>query len=172
MFPTLFLLEQPLRSDDTCYYYIVHIPQPRLQISGVLSRLSLYGNRKSAFPSTPRGLVSYAYDPATDELDLINNEDLSHDPSDGKNSRFRTHAFPWRGLTNIIVLVGLILSLLCLSIFYPVLTFYRDEAKNGKIYGQFRVNAAGKFHSMFCFVSITLNSLRVPFDSIFLLCPR
>lgn len=103
------------------------------------------GNRESAFPSTPRGLVPYAYDPAMDELDPIDDEDLLHDPSDGKKSKLRTHAFPWRGLLNVVVLVGLILGLLCLFVFYPVLTFYRDVARNSRVGGNIRINATGTF---------------------------
>lgn len=112
------------------------------------SRESTYmGNRDSTFSAltpraTPRGLVPYAYDPALDDLDPIDDEDLLHDPKEGK-SRLRTHAFPWRGLLNVAVLVGLILGLLCLFVFYPVLTFFRDKGRDAKIDGNIRINATG-----------------------------
>jgi len=46
-----------------------------------------------------------------------------------------SHSFPWRGITNISVLVSLILDLLCSFIYHPVMTFYRDEAMNNAIQG-------------------------------------
>jgi hypothetical protein len=111
---------------------------------------SKYPASDSAFPtSTPRGLVPYAYDPALDELDPIDDEDLLHDPGEGQKSRLRTHAFPWRGLMNVVVLVGLILGLLCLFVFYPVLTFFRDEGRNAKIDGNIRINATGQAPVLF-----------------------
>ena len=110
--------------------------------------------------SSIRGLIPYAYDPSGDENEPMDEEDLLHDPrayaehkaaSSGKSKGGSTipagkrhgHSFPWRGIANVSVLTGLILALLCLFIFYPVLTFYRDEKRNNAIQGNVRVNATG-----------------------------
>ncbi|KAG6886734.1 hypothetical protein C0995_005352 [Termitomyces sp. Mi166 len=99
-------------------------------------------HRDSAFPSTPRGvLVPYEYDPTADELELADEEDMIHDPA---VHGVRKTRFPWRGILNITVLMGLILALLCLFVVYPVLTFYGDEARNCRIDGNIRINATGQ----------------------------
>ncbi|KAG6860572.1 hypothetical protein C0995_009717 [Termitomyces sp. Mi166 len=104
-------------------------------------------HRDSAFPSAPRGvLVPYEYDPAADELEPADEEDMMHDPA---VHGVRKTRFPWRGILNITVLVGLILALLCLFVFYPVLTFYRDEARNSRIDGNIRINATGQAPVLF-----------------------
>jgi len=112
-----------------------------------------------AIPSV-RGLIPYAYDPSGDENEPMDEEDLLHDPrayaaykaeglpkSKGGSTippgKRHSHSFPWRGIANVSVLVSLILGLLCLFIFYPVMTFYRDEARNNAIQGNVRVNGTG-----------------------------
>ncbi|KAG6808804.1 hypothetical protein H0H87_012518, partial [Tephrocybe sp. NHM501043] len=59
-------------------------------------------NRDSAFPTAPRGLVPYEYNPAMDEMEPLDEEDLLHDPESKGHRRTR---FPWRGILNILVLV-------------------------------------------------------------------
>jgi hypothetical protein len=88
-----------------------------------------------------RGLVPYAYDPAIDDKEPPDEEDLLHDP-DGKGKANSTLA--WRGFLNVGVLVVLIAGLLCLFIFYPVLTFIRNNARNLAIDGNIRINATGQ----------------------------
>ncbi|KAG6898818.1 hypothetical protein C0993_003928, partial [Termitomyces sp. T159_Od127] len=95
-------------------------------------------HRESAFPAAARGmLVAYEYDPGPDELEPADEEDLMHDPT--VHGVHKT-GFPWRGILNVAVLVGLVLGLLCLFVFYPVLTFYRNEARNSRIDGNIRIN--------------------------------
>ncbi|KAG6818359.1 hypothetical protein H0H93_005587 [Arthromyces matolae] len=103
-------------------------------------------NRDSAFPTTPRGLVPYEYDPTLDMAGPPDDEDFLHDPA---VKGFRKTRFPWRGLLNVFVLVTLILALLCLFVFYPVLTFYRNEARNARIDGNIRINATGQSPVLF-----------------------
>ncbi|KAF8066469.1 beta-glucan synthesis-associated protein-domain-containing protein [Lyophyllum atratum] len=103
-------------------------------------------NRDSAFPTVPRGLVPYEYDPALDEMEPPDEEDFLHDPEAKGHRKTR---FPWRGLLNVAVLVGLIAALLCLFVFYPVLTFYRNAARNNKIDGNIRINATGQAPVLF-----------------------
>jgi hypothetical protein len=73
----------------------------------------------SAFPA-PRGLVAYARDPALDELDRMDEEDL-YDPS-AKVKQTQCY-FPWRKILNVTVLSALTLGLLFLFVFYPVFCF-------------------------------------------------
>jgi hypothetical protein len=89
-----------------------------------------------------RGLVPYAYDPAIDDQDPPDEEDMLHDP-DGKGV-LNTTFLPWRGFLNVGVLLMLIMGLLCLFIFYPVLTFIRNNARNLAIDGNIRINATGQ----------------------------
>jgi hypothetical protein len=85
--------------------------------------------------------VPYAYDPAVDENEPPDAEDLLHEPgNDLKNGTI----FAWRGFLNVGVLALLILGLLSLFIFYPVLTFFRDNARNLAIGGNIRINATGQ----------------------------
>lgn len=97
--------------------------------------------RYSTFPSVPRGLVPYAYDPAVDEMGPIDDEDLLHDPQ--SDIRLSKKYFPWRGILNVIVLISLTLGLLSLFVFYPVFLFYRDEARHQRIEGNLRINGTG-----------------------------
>ncbi|KAG6916687.1 hypothetical protein DXG01_005812 [Tephrocybe rancida] len=72
-----------------------------------------HSNRNSVFPTAPRGLVPYEYDPAMDELDPIDDEDLLHDP---KSHGIRKTRFLWRGVLNVTALMTLILALLSIHI--------------------------------------------------------
>jgi len=94
-----------------------------------------------------RGLVPYAYDPAIDDQDPPDEEDMLHDP-DGKGILNTTY-LPWRGFLNVGVLLVLILGLLCLFIFYPVLTFIRNNARNLAINGNIRINGSGQAATFF-----------------------
>ncbi|KAJ8496348.1 hypothetical protein ONZ45_g12486 [Pleurotus djamor] len=112
------------------------------------------GDLMSPFASTPRGLVPYAYDPASDELEPPDEEDMLHDPNNktwgtagGRHPMKKS--FPWRGLINVAVLILLILALLCLFIFYPVLDFFRNDARNTAIDGNIRINATGQAPVLF-----------------------
>jgi len=100
----------------------------------------------SKYPSTisgayKDGIIPYSYDPTQDELDAPNDDDLLHDhgPHHPDN-----HAFPWRGILNISVLLFLLLCLLALFISYPVMSFYKNRSKNAQITGNIRVNATGQ----------------------------
>ncbi|KAF8152150.1 hypothetical protein B0H34DRAFT_723747, partial [Crassisporium funariophilum] len=77
-----------------------------------------------------RGLVPYPYDPTFDDSEPMDDEDRLHDPLGKGGFRGERSSFPWRGVLNVGVLVGLILALLCLFVFYPVLSFYRDLKRN------------------------------------------
>ena len=93
--------------------------------------------------STIRGLVPYAYDPALDEMGPPDAEDYLHDPKSKGGFKGDKGEFPWRGILNVAVLLLLVLGLLILFIFYPVLTFYRNAARNNAIDGNIRINATG-----------------------------
>ncbi|KAF7290942.1 hypothetical protein HMN09_01272800 [Mycena chlorophos] len=110
----------------------------------------------SKYPSgfnTMRGLVPYAYDPTTDELDAPDDEDFLHDPSykgKGKNgyhgpSNFkRRNSFPWRGILNLGLLFLVVLALLALFISYPVVSFLKEAPVIALIDGNIRVNGTGQ----------------------------
>jgi hypothetical protein len=97
----------------------------------------------SKYPSglTHGALVAYAYDPAADDKEPPDAEDRLHDPdiSDQKSTLLAL-----RGLMNVGVLVLLITGLLCLFIFYPVLSFIRNNARNLAIDGNIRINGTGQ----------------------------
>ncbi|CAA7270511.1 unnamed protein product [Cyclocybe aegerita] len=114
------------------------------------SMISISSDSKypSGMPSV-RGLVPYAYDPILDENEAPDDEDLLHDPNRKGGMRGDKGAFPWRGIMNVGVIIVLLLALLCLFIFYPVLSFYRDEAKNRAIDGNIRINATGQAPVLF-----------------------
>lgn len=84
--------------------------------------------------------MPYAYDPAIDDKEPPDEEDLLHDP-DGKGKS--SSSWAWRGFLNVGVLVVLISGLLCLFIFYPVLMFFPNNAQNLAIHGNVRINATG-----------------------------
>ena len=95
-------------------------------------------------PSALRGLVPYLYDPFLDSPHLTDDEDRLHDPTIKEDFRAEKRSFPWRGIINMIVLLGLISALLCLFILYPVWTFVRNRARNLNIYGNTRINGTGR----------------------------
>ena len=94
-------------------------------------------------PSALRGLVPYLYDPSLDSSQPIDDEDRLHDPTIKGDFREEKQSFPWRGLTNMAVLLALISALLCLFIFYPVWTFVRDRARNLNIGENININGTG-----------------------------
>lgn len=95
-------------------------------------------------PSALRGLVPYLYDPSLDSSQPIDDEDRLHDPTFNANFRGEKQPFPWRGLTNMTVLILLISALLCLFIFYPVWTFVRNRARDLNIGDNININGTGK----------------------------
>ena len=94
-------------------------------------------------PSALRGLVPYLYDPSLDSSQPIDDEDRLHDPTYKDNLGEGKHSFPWRGITNMGVLLFLLSALLCLFIFYPVWTFIRDRARNINIGENININGTG-----------------------------
>lgn len=90
-----------------------------------------------------RGLVPYAYDPDIDDKEPPDEEDLLHDPDD-KRPEKTSSLFAMRGFMNVGVLLLLILGLLCLFIFYPVLSFIRNNPRNLAIDGNIRINSTGQ----------------------------
>ena len=88
-----------------------------------------------------RGLVPYAYDPAIDDNEPPDAEDVLHDPSDMKSGK---SSLAWRGFLNVGVLLLLILALVILFVFYPVLSYYRNYARNLAIDGNIRINGTGQ----------------------------
>ena len=115
-------------------------------------------------PSALRGLVPYLYDPSLDLSQPIDDEDRLHDPTIKDNFRGEKQSFPWRGLTNMAVLLVLISALLCLFVFYPVWTFVRDRARNLNIGENININGTGQtfFSSMtgcrFLLITLILRS--------------
>ncbi|KAG6855509.1 hypothetical protein H0H87_001844 [Tephrocybe sp. NHM501043] len=103
-------------------------------------------NRDGAFPTFPRIFVPYEYDLAMDELDPLDEEDLMHDPT---AKGYMKTSFSWRGALNVVVLVSLILGLLSLFFLYPVLTFFRNEARNARINGNIHINGTGQAPVLF-----------------------
>jgi beta-glucanase (GH16 family) len=95
-----------------------------------------------------RGLVPYAYDPDIDDKEPPDEEDMLHDPDD-KGGEKTSSWFAMRGFLNVGVLLLLISGLLCLFIFYPVLRFIRDNARNLAIDGNIRINSTGQAPVLF-----------------------
>lgn len=75
-----------------------------------------------------------------DEVDLL------HDPKTLDNGG---RVLGIRAVLNVGVLVMLLLGLLCLFVFYPVLSFYRNNARNLRIDGNIRINATGQAPVLF-----------------------
>lgn len=94
-------------------------------------------------PSALRGLVPYLYDPSLDSSQPIDDEDRLHDPTIKGDFRRGKQSIPWRGLTNMAVLLVLLSALLCLFIFYPVWSFVRDRARNLNIGENININGTG-----------------------------
>jgi beta-glucan synthesis-associated protein KRE6 len=84
--------------------------------------------------------VPYAYDPAVDEQESPDEEDQLHDPADMTNEK-KAGIWGMRGFLNVGVLLLILAALLVLFIFYPVMTFLRDNARNESIDGNIRINA-------------------------------
>ena len=66
-----------------------------------------------------------------------------HDPKSKGGFKGDKGKFLWRGILNVVVLLLLVLGLLILFIFYPVLMFYQNAARNNAIDGNIRINATG-----------------------------
>jgi hypothetical protein len=66
---------------------------------------------------------------------------MLHDPLDMRKVE---GTFVWRGVINIGVLLTLIVGLLCLFVFYPVLSFIHNNACNLAIDGNIRINTTGQ----------------------------
>ncbi|KAL0958585.1 hypothetical protein HGRIS_013926 [Hohenbuehelia grisea] len=151
------LADEPAHSRESTAFSTLSaplVPPPRLRDSVLSSSgdsLMSVSDRDSKYPAdTVRGLVPYAYDPALDELEPIDDEDMLHDPDNRAWSKQNLKkAFPWRGVLNVTVLIGLVAALLCLFIFYPVLTFFRNETRNLAIDGNIRINATGQAPVLF-----------------------
>ena len=122
-------------------------PQFKHRSSSGESAFSLAATSESSSPlSSPsalRGLVPYLYDPSLDSSQPIDDEDRLHDPTFKDTLREGKQSFPWRGLTNMGVLLVLLSALLCLFIFYPVWTFIRDRARNINIGENININGTG-----------------------------
>ncbi|KAJ6515518.1 beta-glucan synthesis-associated [Mycena sanguinolenta] len=125
----------------------------RSSVASLASIASESGDSKypSGMPS-PRGLVAYAYDPASDELDGPDEEDWLHDPSvKGKDGyqvagrKFRHRgSFPWRGVANVGVLIIVTLALLALFISYPVVSAIRGSPADDLAESNILVNKTGQ----------------------------
>jgi hypothetical protein len=101
-------------------------------------------NADSKYPSgfmNQRGIVPYAYDPADDLNEPLDEEDLLHDPSVDKETRT---GFAWRGFLNVGVLVLLTAGVLVLFVLYPALSYFRNNDRNLAIDGNIRVNSSGQ----------------------------
>lgn len=87
--------------------------------------------------------MAYEYDPMFDQMDPPDDEDVLHDPR-SDSIPFVQNRFPWRGFTNIGLLISLLSGLLTLFVFYPIFSFYRDYAKNQALAGNIRINGTGQ----------------------------
>lgn len=129
------------------------LPPPTLHSNNRVSVASSSGDSifslssDSKYPSGvtygQRGLVPYAYDPDVDDKEPPDEEDMLHDPDD-KRPEKTSSLFAMRGFLNVGVLLLLIIGLLCLFIFYPVLSFIRNNARNLAIDGNIRINGTGQ----------------------------
>ncbi len=87
-----------------------------------------------------RGFVPYAYDPELEKDLPDDDDDVLHSPEYGHNQ----HSYwSWRGLMNVSVLVILIAALLTLFLCYPLVDFFRNEARNLAISANTVVNTSG-----------------------------
>jgi beta-glucan synthesis-associated protein KRE6 len=144
-------------TDDprTSYQKRTHTRSSSLLLPPQVKHRSLSGDSTHSFtgtldstspfstPSALRGLVPYLYDPALDSSQPIDDEDRLHDPTIKDNIPGEKQSFPWRGLTNVTVILVLISALLCLFILYPVWTFLRDRARNLNIGENININGTG-----------------------------
>ena len=88
-----------------------------------------------------RGLVAYAYDPEMEKDYPDDDDDFLHRPEYGHD---RHSYWSWRGILNIGVLVILIAALLTLFICYPLVDFFRNEARNLAITANTQINSTGQ----------------------------
>ncbi|KAK7054157.1 beta-glucan synthesis-associated protein-domain-containing protein [Favolaschia claudopus] len=117
---------------------------------GSLASFSADSKYPSGLPAS-HGLVPYAYDPALDELDPLDEEDDLHDPTFKNRQGYSTavkfkyqSSFPWRGVANVGVLILLVLALLALFISYPVISDIQSRPLANLIDGNIRVNKTGQ----------------------------
>lgn len=88
-----------------------------------------------------RGFVPYAYDPELEKDLPDDDDDYLHTPDYGRGR----HAYwSWRGILNVSVIVLLLVALLALFVCYPLVDFYRNEARNLAIAANTRVNSSGQ----------------------------
>jgi hypothetical protein len=146
-----------LASDETGVLVPPKFNRDSIVSSSGDSIVSLSLNSDSKYPSRllghARGIVPYAYDPAEDLNEPIDEEDLLHDPG---SKELHTGYASWRGFLNIGVLLLLTSGLLCLFVFYPVLSYFRDNARNLAIDGNLRINSTGQAPAL----SVGFSSLR------------
>ncbi|KAF9219112.1 beta-glucan synthesis-associated [Gyrodon lividus] len=127
------------------------LPQPRTPFQNRDSVLSASGDSvfslsyDSKYPSGPptqRGLIPYAYDPDLDLVDGPEEDDALHDPSDDTIPSVSS-GIAVRGLLNVGLLILLVGGLLCLFIFYPVLSYFNDRKSTNSIAGNTIVDGSG-----------------------------
>ncbi|PSR72683.1 hypothetical protein PHLCEN_2v11457 [Hermanssonia centrifuga] len=92
------------------------------------------------------GFVPYAYDPDLDMKDEDEEEDPLHQIDADDRQTFVCSV---RGFLNVGVLVLLIAAIITLFVCYPVLSFYRNNARNLAIDGNIRINATGQAPVLF-----------------------
>lgn len=90
------------------------------------------------------GFVPYAYDPDLDSKDEVDDEDPADKGGYGGEDEGSGSVFSVRGLLNLGVLLLLVCALLALFVAYPVVTFFRTNARNLLIDGNTRVNSTGQ----------------------------
>ncbi|KAI0365988.1 beta-glucan synthesis-associated [Pilatotrama ljubarskyi] len=93
-----------------------------------------------------RGFVPYAYDPDVDKDAPDDDDDLLHTPDYGRNRR---SYWSKRGILNVGVLVLLVAAVLTLFLCYPLLDFFRNEARNVAITANVRINGTGQAPVLF-----------------------
>ncbi|KAI1798328.1 beta-glucan synthesis-associated [Ganoderma leucocontextum] len=88
-----------------------------------------------------RGFVPYAYDPELEKDLPDDDDDYLHTPDYGRGR----HAYwSWRGILNVGVIILLLVAVLALFVCYPLVDFYRNEARNLAIAANTRVNSSGQ----------------------------
>ena len=88
-----------------------------------------------------RGFVPYAFDPELEKDFPDDDDDYLHTPDYGRGK----HAYwSWRGILNVGVIILLLVALLALFVCYPLVDFYRNEARNLAIAANTRVNSTGQ----------------------------
>ncbi|KAH9896744.1 beta-glucan synthesis-associated [Cubamyces lactineus] len=92
------------------------------------------------------GFVPYAYDPEVDKDAPDDDDDFLHAPEYGRN---RHSYWSSRGILNVGVLILLIGAVLTLFLCYPLLDFYRNEARNVAITANVRINSTGQAPVLF-----------------------